>query len=105
MLPFTITQIACGETFSLFLSNKNELIVSGMLELSESVFSGHRDELGIPHIVPFRGTILKIAAGTRFALVWTEIWYDSQLLVKGFHYNDVYYWKAEEGDTELAVLL
>ena len=76
-----------------------------MLELSESVFSGHRDELGIPHIVPFRGTILKITAGTRFALVWTEIWYDSQLLVKGFHYNDVYYWKAEEGDTELAVLL
>lgn len=73
MLPYTITQIACGETFSLFLSDKNDLIVSGMLELSESIYPEHRDELGIPHIVPFRGTILKIAAGTRFALVLIEI--------------------------------
>ena len=40
-----------------------------MLELSETLYAEHRDELGIPHIVPFRGTILKIAAGTRFALV------------------------------------
>lgn len=48
-----------------------------MLELSESVYAEHRDELGIPHIVPFRGTILKIAAGTRFALVWLKIRYDS----------------------------
>lgn len=24
--------------------------------------------------------------------------------MKGFHYNDVYYWKAEEGDSELAVV-
>ena len=47
-----------------------------MLELSESIYPEHRDELGIPHIVPFRGTILKIAAGTRFALVLIEILLD-----------------------------
>ena len=69
MLPYTIVQIACGETFSLFLSDKNVLIVSGMLELGENGFAIHRDELAVPHIVPFNRPILKIAAGTRFALV------------------------------------
>ena len=40
-----------------------------MLETSEEVFDLRRTQLAIPHIVPFQETILKVAAGTRFALV------------------------------------
>ena len=73
LLSHTITQIACGETFSLFVSNKNELFVTGMLELPESEFDKHRDALAIPHQVPFEGEIIKITAGTRFALVGLDV--------------------------------
>ena len=75
LLPFTIAQIACGETFSLFVSNKSQLFVTGLLELPEAEFDKHRDTLAVPHQVPFDGEILKVAAGTRFALV-TEAWKD-----------------------------
>ena len=40
-----------------------------MLETSEEVFDLRRTQLAIPHIVPFQETILKVAAGTRCALV------------------------------------
>ena len=66
---YSISQLACGETFTIFVGNKNELIVTGMLETSEEVFDLRRTQLAIPHIVPFQETILKVAAGTRFALV------------------------------------
>lgn len=40
-----------------------------MLETSEEVFDVRRSQLAIPHLVPFHETILKVAAGPRFALV------------------------------------
>ena len=67
-----ITQVACGETFTLFLGNDNELIVSGLLETSEDAFASNRLRFAVPHRVPFDEPILKLAAGTRFALVITR---------------------------------
>ena len=49
--------------------------MTGLLELPEAEFDKHRDTLAVPHQVPFDGEILKVAAGTRFALV-TEAWKD-----------------------------
>lgn len=69
LLSHTITQIACGETFSLFVTDKNQIIVTGLLEVPEHEFEKHKETLSIPHIVPFDHEIIQIAAGTRFALV------------------------------------
>ena len=71
-----ITQLACGETFTLFVGNDNELIVSGLLETSEDVFASNRLKFAVPHQVPFNEPILKVAAGTRFALVTTRRLFD-----------------------------
>lgn len=70
LLSYTITQIACGETFSLFVTKNNQLIVTGLLEVPEHSFENHKDILSVPHIIPFDKEILKVAAGTRFALVF-----------------------------------
>ena len=72
LLPHTITQIACGETFSLFVTDTNQLFVTGMLEIAEEYFDYYKDTLAIPHEVHFPHEILKIAAGSRFALVYSE---------------------------------
>ena len=69
LLSYTITQIACGETFSLFVSDKNQLLVTGLLEVDECYFEKYKQVLAIPHIVSFDQEILQIAAGPRFALV------------------------------------
>ena len=68
---YCITQIACGETFSLFVSDHNDLFVSGMLEVDEDVFMQNQAVLSVPHIIPFQEEIKRIAAGTRFALLLT----------------------------------
>lgn len=64
-----ITQIACGETFTLFLTKENRLFVTGMLECVEDTFDSLKHDLGVPHEIPFNEEIVKISAGTRFALV------------------------------------
>lgn len=69
LLSYTITQIACGETFSLFVTDHNELIVTGLLEVPECEFDNYKTSLSIPHKVPFDKEIIQIATGTRFALV------------------------------------
>ena len=69
LLSYTVTQIACGETFSLFVTDKNQLLVTGLLEVDECYFEKYKQVLAIPHIVSFDQEILQIAAGTRFALV------------------------------------
>ena len=66
---YSIIQIACGETFTLFLAKENHLFLTGMLECIEDSFMNLRAELAIPHEIAFDEEILKIAAGTRFALV------------------------------------
>lgn len=103
LLSYTITQIACGETFSLFVTDHNELLVTGLLEVPESEYDTYKTSLSIPHKVSFDKEIIQIAAGTRFALVLYIICSYDQLLVKTKHNNDVYYWKAEENQSGLQV--
>ena len=69
LLSYTITQIACGETFSLFVTDRNQLFITGLLEIDEEYFDNYKDVLSIPHSIDFNHEILKIAAGSRFALV------------------------------------
>lgn len=64
-----ITQIACGETFTLFLTKENRLFVTGMLECVEDDFDSLKHDLGVPHEISFNEEIVRIGAGTRFALV------------------------------------
>lgn len=71
LADYRIVQIACGETFSLFVSDQNELFVSGMLEVDEDVYMQNRATFSVPHRIPFPEEIKRIAAGTRFALLLT----------------------------------
>ena len=62
--------MTCGETFTLFATKQQELIVTGLLEATEEQFAANRKNYTTPHIVPFDAEcILQIAAGARFALV------------------------------------
>ena len=89
-----VTQVACGETFSLFLTNRNRLIVTGMLECMEDAYDQLKDKLAVPHEVPFGETVLSIAAGSRTVLILAP----SQRDV-----SNVYLWKAYPNTTALAV--
>ena len=87
-----VTQVACGETFSLFLTQRNRLV----LECAEDAYDQLKDTLAAPHEVPFGETVLSIAAGSRYALILTP----SQRDV-----SSVYLWKADPNTTALAVPL
>lgn len=91
-----MTQVACGETFSLFLTQRNRLVVAGMLECAEDAYDQLKDTLAAPHEVPFGETVLSIAASSRYALILTP----SQRDV-----SSVYLWKADPNTTALAVPL
>ena len=65
-----VTQAACGETFSLFLTSENNLVVAGMLEYEEAEFEKNLDRTK-PHVVPCPESVLSIAAGSRYALLLT----------------------------------
>lgn len=65
-----ITQAACGETFSLFLTGKGELLVAGLLERDEDEFEKNR-EVSKLRVIPCPEPVLSITAGSRFALLLT----------------------------------
>lgn len=65
-----VTQAACGETFSLFLTSEGTLVVTGMLECEETEFEKNRDFV-TPHAVPCPEPVIAIAAGSRYALLLT----------------------------------
>lgn len=53
----------------MFLTKENRLFVTGMLECVEDVFDSLKHDLGVPHEISFNEEIVRIGAGTRFALV------------------------------------
>ena len=84
-----ITQAACGETFSLFLTSQGELLAAGLLERDEDEFEKNR-EVSKLRSVPCPEPVLSITAGSRFALLLTTT-------------SHVFLWKPAGHDNPCAV--
>lgn len=67
LLPHTITDIAAGETFSLFLTSRHTILSAGIMENDDE--SDPDETLRQVHEIPVEGEVLQIAAGARFALL------------------------------------
>lgn len=67
LLPHTITDIAAGETFSLFLTSRHTILSAGIMECDEE--TDPDETLRQVHEIPVEGEVLQIAAGARFALL------------------------------------
>ena len=66
-MTHTITDIAAGETFSLFLTSRHTILSAGIMENDDE--SDPDETLRQVHEIPVEGEVLQIAAGARFALL------------------------------------